>query len=125
MNGEKCPAYRSCSSGNRQSSAVTRPLQSGEPQVHDQSPSLPQSTSSAVNSTASASRDLLLRGLWLVNHETGERLSVMVFEDEAAAEAMFAVVGEHRAADPERVRPKPVSASRREVFARAGSLSRT
>lgn len=66
-----------------------------------------------------------VRGLWLVDRETGERLSVMVFEDEASAQAMFAIVGEHRAADPDRVRPKPVSASRYEVFAQAGSLSRT
>jgi len=57
------------------------------------------------------------QGLWLVDRETGERLSVMVFADEAAAESMFAKVGERRAADPDRNRPKPTGARRYEVYA--------
>lgn len=59
-----------------------------------------------------------VQGLWLVDRETGERLSVMLFADEAAAEAMFALVGERRAADPGRNRPKPTGARRYEVYAR-------
>jgi hypothetical protein len=59
------------------------------------------------------------QGLWLVDRETGERMSVMVFTDEAAAEAMFAKIGECRAADPERNRPKPTGARRYEVYAQS------
>jgi len=58
-----------------------------------------------------------VQGLWLVDRETGERLSVMLFADEAAAEAMFARVGERRAADPGRNRPKPAGSHRYEVYA--------
>jgi hypothetical protein len=59
-------------------------------------------------------------GLWLVDRETGERLSVMVFEDEARAQELFAKVGERRAADPERNRPSPVGSTKYEVYAVAG-----
>jgi hypothetical protein len=58
-----------------------------------------------------------VQGVWLVDRETGERLSVMLFADAAAAEAMFARVGERRAADPGRNRPKPAGARRYEVYA--------
>jgi hypothetical protein len=44
------------------------------------------------------------------NQRKGGGLSVMVFADEATAEAMFAKVGERRAADPDRNRPKPAGA---------------
>lgn len=66
---------------------------------------------------AAASTEGVLQGLWLADRETGDRLSVMVFADEAAAEAMFAKVGERRAADPDRNRPKPTGSHRYEVFA--------
>ena len=59
-------------------------------------------------------------GFWLVDHESGERLSVMVFEDESTAEALFGAVGERRAADPDRNRPSPVGSKRYEVYGIAG-----
>ena len=59
-------------------------------------------------------------GLWLVDRETGERLSVMVFEDESRAQELFAKVGERRAADPDRNRPSPVGSTKYEVYAAAG-----
>ena len=58
-----------------------------------------------------------VRGVWLVNHESGERLSVMVFENEASADALFAAIGELRAANPDRNRPAPVDSVRYEVYA--------
>jgi len=58
-----------------------------------------------------------VHGLWLVDRETGERLSVIVFPDESAAEAMFGLVGERRAADPDRNRPKPTGSHRYEIYA--------
>jgi len=60
-----------------------------------------------------------VQGLWLVDRESGRRLSVMVFEDEASAERMFAAVGERRAADPDRNRPKPTGSARYDVYARS------
>jgi hypothetical protein len=58
-----------------------------------------------------------VRGIWLVDRESGRRLSVMLFEDEASAEALFASVGERRAAEPGRNRPKPTGVQRYEVYA--------
>jgi len=58
-----------------------------------------------------------VQGVWLVDREAGERMSVMVFDDDAAAEAVFAAIGERRAADPDRNRPKPTGSRRYEVYA--------
>ena len=43
-----------------------------------------------------------VRGVWLVDRESGTRLSVVVFDDEEAAQAFFASVGERVAAEPGR-----------------------
>jgi hypothetical protein len=58
-----------------------------------------------------------VEGVWLVDRDAGERLSVMLFETEEAAQAMFAAVGERRAADPDRNRPTPAGATRYEIYA--------
>lgn len=63
--------------------------------------------------------------LWLVDRDSDERLSVMLFADESAAHAMFALVGETRTADPDRPRPKPQSSTRHQVYAQTRSLSRS
>jgi hypothetical protein len=58
-----------------------------------------------------------VRGVWLVDRDSGRRLSVMLFDDEASAEALFAAVGERRAADPDRNRPRPTGSQRWEIYA--------
>jgi hypothetical protein len=57
-----------------------------------------------------------VRGVWLVDRETGTRLSVVLFDDESCAQAFFAAVGERTATDPGRNRPKPVGSHRYEVY---------
>ena len=44
-------------------------------------------------------------------------MSVMLFDDEASAEALFTAVGERREAEPGRNRPRPTGAQRYEVYA--------
>jgi len=60
-----------------------------------------------------------VRGLWLVDRSSGERLSVMVFDDEEAATSLFAEIGKVREADPDRNRPTPVGSTRYEIYAEA------
>jgi hypothetical protein len=59
------------------------------------------------------------RGVWLVNHASGERLSVMVFENQQSADALLAAIAERRAADPDRNRPAPVDSVVYEVYGSA------
>ena len=58
-----------------------------------------------------------VEGVWLVDRESGSRLSVMLFQDEESAQAMLAAVGERRASDPGRNRPKPAGSTRYEIYA--------
>jgi hypothetical protein len=60
-----------------------------------------------------------VRGVWLVDRESGIRMSVVVFDDEDSAQAFFAAVGERTAQQPDRNRPKPVSSKRYEVYGEA------
>ena len=58
-----------------------------------------------------------VRGVWLVNSAIGERLSVMLFENEDRAMELFEAIAERRAADPDRNRPAPVDSVQYEVYA--------
>jgi hypothetical protein len=57
-----------------------------------------------------------VKGVWLVDRESGARPSVVVFDDEESARAFFAAVGERTAQQPDRNRPKPVGSKRYEVY---------
>jgi len=58
-----------------------------------------------------------LHGYWLVNRETGTRLSVMVWADEAAYQAGMQAIQAERAKQPNRERPTPTAVQRFEVYA--------
>jgi len=58
-----------------------------------------------------------LHGYWLVDRETGIRLSVMLWDSEEDCDAGMKKVQARRALDPDRHRPAPVSAQRFEIYA--------
>ncbi|MDX6254635.1 MAG: hypothetical protein QOJ11_969 [Frankiales bacterium] len=55
-------------------------------------------------------------GWWLVDHESGRRMSVIVCEDEEHWRVGVAGIAAARALDPERHRPAPASVTRFEIY---------
>jgi hypothetical protein len=63
-----------------------------------------------------------LTGVWLANRSTGKRLSIMVWESEAAAAAAMAEV-QVRLATSKHTRPTPASVEKFDVYAMVGAAS--
>jgi hypothetical protein len=60
-----------------------------------------------------------IRGVWLVDHESGRRMTVMVWDEQEQFDAAMAQVQKARAAAPDRHRPNPASVAHFEVYAAA------
>lgn len=57
-----------------------------------------------------------IAGWWLVDRDSGRRVTVLICQDEDALQAGLAGVAEKRTQDPDRHRPAPTSVGRFEVY---------
>jgi heme-degrading monooxygenase HmoA len=64
-----------------------------------------------------------LHGWWLVDHEAGRRITVMVWDSEEQYQAGMARVQDARAKSPDRNRPAPSSVGRFEIYGSVGESS--
>jgi len=60
-----------------------------------------------------------VRAFWLVSRDRTRRMTILVWPDEAAQEAVFAQVRERTEQTPDRQRPRPVSVEEWDVYALA------
>ena len=58
-------------------------------------------------------------GWWLVDHELGRRMTVLICEDDDHLQAGMALVAAERAKNPQRHRPAPTSVARFEIYGSA------
>jgi hypothetical protein len=58
-----------------------------------------------------------LTGWWLVDHETGQRMTLMLWNNEDDYQTGMARIQQARLADPDRHRPAPTEVARYEVYA--------